>query len=540
MRLMRLMRPVRLSWSGLGTAIVALALVVGTAGQAAAASTDLSVSVSASPGSITANDTVTVTATVTNAGPEVGETHVSVSAGPEALTVSAPGATCTVTYQASCTFGALAAGQSVAVTATYRLDDAGQETFTADVWTWDDEDTNSSNDSAETTVTVAPVVPVLGLRASAAQVGFGDQVTLTATAGAWGAPAPVSLQLYRRTAVDAAPVLVDETWAQGGTATFSDSPGEQAEYLVRSVAENSYGAAASPAVVVRVSSSVSTVVSPIAVPPGGVVSLTARVQPAVPGATVVVQERFGTAAWRTVATPVMDADGRVRVTLGRRSKVGTYALRVTRPSDSRLVEGSGEGSTVVTVTGAGKGSAWRSLSGSKRRPSHWGTCRIGFRVNPKQMPAHGMSDLREAMRRVTQVSGMRFRYLGTTKRMPYAGDGRAGPNRITVAWGTMRQTKGLLPPGVAGVGGTSQFLGGRIVTGFLAISTSYARSAPAGFGEGSPHGMVLMHELGHVVGLDHPPDHRQVMNASSALPAAVWGAGDLTGLRTIGRAGGCR
>jgi hypothetical protein len=385
-----------------------------------------------------------------------------------------------------------------------------------------------------------PLTPVLGLSASSAQVTFGDEVVLTAVVTAQGAPAQVGVELYRRTVTDPAAVLVDWAWPDGsGTVTFTDEPAERAEYVARAVPEDPYVEAFSPPVVVQVGAAVSAVASPAAVPPGGQVSLTARVQPAVVGATVVVEERFGSGAWRTVAAPVTGSGGRVTVALGRRSKVGTYGLRVTRPPDDRLLAGIAETRTVVTVKGAGRPSAWRPLAGSKARPAHWTTCSIGYRVNPRRMPAHGLADLREAMRRVTQVSGVRFRRKGTTSLVPYAGDGRAGSNRITVAWATMRQTRGLLHPGVAGVGGT-RHQGGRIFTGFLVLNTAFSKGAPAGFGQGVPHGLVLMHELGHVLGLGHPRNRHQIMTPGAPQPASVWGAGDLRGLRALGRAGGCR
>jgi hypothetical protein len=49
-----------------------------------------------------------------------------------------------------------------------------------------------------------------------------------------------------------------------------------------------------------------------------------------------------------------------------------------------------------------------------------------------------------------------------------------------------------------------------------------------------PNGLILMHELGHVVGLNHSPDQHQIMASGAPLKASVWGAADLTGLHKVG------
>jgi hypothetical protein len=111
---------------------------------------------------------------------------------------------------------------------------------------------------------------------------------------------------------------------------------------------------------------------------------------------------------------------------------------------------------------------------------------------------------------------------------------------MVVAWAAPAATGGLLGPFTGGVGGTRRTSSGRILTGYVVMSTQFTKTAVPGFGTGAPHGMVLMHEIGHVVGLDHYNNRSQVMHPSAALPAAVWGAGDIAGLRQIGKVGGCR
>ena len=274
-------------------------------------------------------------------------------------------------------------------------------------------------------------------------------------------------------------------------------------------------------------------VSPVAIPPGGRLSVSGTVEPVAAGAAVTVEERSASGAWRVLGTAPVAADGGWAFALGTRIQ-GGHGLGADVGAGRRgAVPGAAVSSAVVTVTGSGKPAAWYPIGGSRAQPARWGTCRIGYRVNERRMPATGLADLREAMRRVTQVSGIRFRYRGKTSAVPHRGYGGPGLNKIVVAWASPKKSGGLLYPGVGGVGGTSQS-GTRLLSGYVLMNTQFTAKADPGFGQGSPLGLVLMHELGHVVGLNHSPDRRQIMYGSSYLPASVWGAADLRGLRKVG------
>jgi peptidase M66-like protein len=61
-----------------------------------------------------------------------------------------------------------------------------------------------------------------------------------------------------------------------------------------------------------------------------------------------------------------------------------------------------------------------------------------------------------------------------------------------------------------------------------------------GFTGSNRRGKVLLHEIGHAVGLGHVSATNQRMNhIIDQTSTSNWGAGDLRGLNRLGIAGGC-
>jgi hypothetical protein len=83
------------------------------------------------------------------------------------------------------------------------------------------------------------------------------------------------------------------------------------------------------------------------------------------------------------------------------------------------------------------------------------------------------------------------------------------------------------------------------VSGVVAIDVG--EDLPAGFGERFSQGVVLMHELGHVMGLAHVASGLELMwspdvDGASRFPSPLqndWGPGDLEGLERLGTDAGC-
>ena len=185
------------------------------------------------------------------------------------------------------------------------------------------------------------------------------------------------------------------------------------------------------------------------------------------------EERFGTGGWRVLGRrrwPRTGA-GPFRSGLAARSAPGPY--RPARPVDESPPRASPVSSSRVTVTGAGRA---RRLATHRRdaHPAPHGGAPAGSATGSTSGGCRppGLSDLREAMRRITQVSGIRFRYQGRTSVVPRRGYGGPGPNRMVVAWAPPERSGGLLFPGGSAVWVGRRQSGSRLVSGYVIMNTA--------------------------------------------------------------------
>ena len=280
--------------------------------------------------------------------------------------------------------------------------------------------------------------------------------------------------------------------------------------------------------------------------PTGTVKTGDRVEPATgtvsgPAARKVRLQARTAGGWLTLTEQASANDGSFTLPVPT-WWVRKQVLRVFVPPTADHAAAATATST-VTVTRRytpRRGTAYRHLGGVKAR---WDPCRtITYRVNPQRMPHGALVDVRQAVMRVSEATGLRFAYAGTTSFVPYrrgATRGLVGAD-VAVAWASPRLVPSLAGR-VLGQGGYAAFNGrdwDRIAHGYVVLDST-ERLAGGFAGKRTSRGLLLLHELGHTLGLDHVGDSAQVMYPTLLPRVAEYASGDLRGLAAVGASRGC-
>lgn len=187
----------------------------------------------------------------------------------------------------------------------------------------------------------------------------------------------------------------------------------------------------------------------------------------------------------------------------------------------------------------------------------WDPCLpITYQVNLAALAdtrkAAALADTRKAVDIVAAATGLTFTYAGQTTRVPQPDNASDQPVDLVIAFTDQQHTRYELGDGVVGVGGAVKrrlmrpTLAGfkyrmAATHGFVVLDTeALASLTKPGFGPGRRRGNVLLHELGHVIGLDHYNEAPSMMNSvlNERTPNGFT-SGDLAGLRRLGAASGC-
>lgn len=185
-------------------------------------------------------------------------------------------------------------------------------------------------------------------------------------------------------------------------------------------------------------------------------------------------------------------------------------------------------------------------------PIAFDPCRpIRYVVNNAAMPAGAENMVAESVAIISAATGLAFEFGGLTDEAPSLQRGRFIPESYgnvwapLVIWWTSPADFEVLSGGVVGaaLSDSETALTGEgverqvLVTGVLALDGPEMAALINGYGEKQARAVVL-HELGHVVGLDHTGDRQQIMFPEVQRGLVDLGDGDRQGLSALG-AGPC-
>ncbi|MEO5982298.1 MAG: matrixin family metalloprotease [Pedococcus sp.] len=183
--------------------------------------------------------------------------------------------------------------------------------------------------------------------------------------------------------------------------------------------------------------------------------------------------------------------------------------------------------------------------GPTSAPVAWDPCRpIHIVVNSADAPADADRLLAEAASEVSRATGLQFVVEGQTDEVPSAGrqpiDGKRYGNRwspVLLAW-TNPSVVPELAGNVAGIGGPrgatyAQSVDQHWVSGVVFLRGPTFASILTRSNGWSQARAIVMHELGHLIGLNHVEKRSELMYSDNVGKHA-FGDGDLEGLRRLG------
>jgi hypothetical protein len=183
-------------------------------------------------------------------------------------------------------------------------------------------------------------------------------------------------------------------------------------------------------------------------------------------------------------------------------------------------------------------------------PTRWNPCEpIRYVVNTQLAPPGSIEDVYEAVRRISAATGITFEYEGVTDEEATIFREAFQPDRygdrwapVLIVWTDPDQSdipfehEDRVAAGVAVPMIPPTRVEDVYVSGWVAINADDPN--PPGFDFPGQQGPVILHELGHLMGLGHVDTIGELMHPNGGGLIDL-GPGDREGLRQVGAAGGC-
>ncbi len=178
-------------------------------------------------------------------------------------------------------------------------------------------------------------------------------------------------------------------------------------------------------------------------------------------------------------------------------------------------------------------------------PVAYDPCRlVHYTIRPHGGPPEGEELVVEAVTRISEVTGLQFVYDGFTDEVPEAERELYQPDRygprwapVLIAWETEEENPALAGDVVGEAGSVPASLGDgpRVyLSGAVSLDAPRLGELLRGRDGRSVVRSIILHELGHLIGLAHVDDDQQLMFPEARREVPDFAAGDLTGLATLG------
>lgn len=189
------------------------------------------------------------------------------------------------------------------------------------------------------------------------------------------------------------------------------------------------------------------------------------------------------------------------------------------------------------------GTAWAGIDRVR-----WNPCNgvIRWKLNPSNGLYGQLATIKAAFRKLSSLTGLRFAYAGTAT-TPIQTGTSVGPYdgyQILIGWSDPTYDANMTGGGSDTWATTTPrwyASNEQMQSAVVALNMDYRSQMIAGMRPGGSFGMLMLHELGHVVGLDHVDDQNQAMYPTilQGARAPDYGQGDKDGLWSVGAAQGC-
>ena len=240
--------------------------------------------------------------------------------------------------------------------------------------------------------------------------------------------------------------------------------------------------------------------------------------------------------------PVRPAAGAAQLVAGADGPDAALKRRARAPKRTQA-------RTVALAVPAARSASFAFSTLLDGKPVRWDPCApIRWTSNTAQAPAGGLAVLQESVDRIAQLTGTTWQYVGPSATTPSTAylpkQAQAEYPPVLLGWtdgassdllaGQARTVLGMTRTAWFGI----QRPDGSKVAAIRSAVVALDRTDTLPLRGATSWKALVLHELGHVMGLAHVEDRSQLM-AAVLPPSADVQAGDVAGLARVGSGAGC-